>query len=42
MPNPKNPLSDPKSWSAETKLVHGGGIRTDMNETSEALFMNSG
>ena len=42
MPNPKNPLSDPKSWSAETKLVHGGGIRTDMNETSEAIFMNSG
>ena len=42
MPNPKNPLSDPKSWSAETKLVHGGGIRTDMNETSEALFLNSG
>jgi O-succinylhomoserine sulfhydrylase len=42
MPDPKNPLSDPTKWSAETKAVHAGGIRTDMNETSEALFLNSG
>jgi O-succinylhomoserine sulfhydrylase len=42
MPNPKNPLSDPKAWSAETQLVHGGGLRSEFNETSEAIFMNSG
>jgi O-succinylhomoserine sulfhydrylase len=42
MPNPKNPLSDPKKWSAETQLVHGGGLRSEFNETSEAIFMNSG
>ncbi len=42
MPNPKNPLSDPRRRSAETQLVHGGGRRTNFNETSEAIFMNSG
>ena len=42
MPNPKNPLSDPRKLSAETQLVHGGGIRSEFNETSEAIFMNSG
>jgi O-succinylhomoserine sulfhydrylase len=42
MPNPKNPLSDPKRRSPETQLVHGGGTRTPFNETSEALFLNSG
>ena len=43
MSNPKNhPLSDPKSWAPETQLVHGGGKRTSFNETSEAIFMNSG
>jgi O-succinylhomoserine sulfhydrylase len=42
MPNPKNPLSDPKNWSPETQLVHGGTRRTPFLETSEAIFMNSG
>src|SRR3954454_16992801 len=42
MPDPKNPLADPKSWSPETQLVHGGGLRTPFLETSEAIFMNSG
>ncbi|MEO8757376.1 MAG: O-succinylhomoserine sulfhydrylase [Devosia sp.] len=42
MPNPKNPLSDPNARSTETQLVHGGGIRSEFNETSEAIFMNSG
>lgn len=42
MPNPKNPLSDPKTWAPETQLVHGGGLRSEFNETSEAIFMNSG
>lgn len=42
MSDPKNPLADPKSWSAETQLVHGGGARSQFNETSEAIFLNSG
>ena len=37
-----HPLSDPKSWAPETQLVHGGSKRTHFNETSEAIFMNSG
>jgi len=44
-PMPKltnNPLSDPKNWSPETQLVHGGGKRSQFNETSEAIFLNSG
>jgi O-succinylhomoserine sulfhydrylase len=41
--NLKNhPLSDPKTWAPETKLVHGGSLRSEFNETSEAIFMNSG
>ena len=35
-------LSDPKNWAPETQLVHGGGRRTPFNETSEAIFLNSG
>ncbi|MEQ1769361.1 MAG: O-succinylhomoserine sulfhydrylase [Devosia sp.] len=42
MPDPKNPLSDPKRRSAATQLVHGGGMRSQFNETSEAIFLNSG
>ncbi|MBI4921538.1 MAG: O-succinylhomoserine sulfhydrylase [Devosia nanyangense] len=42
MSNPKNPLSDPKTWAPETQLVHGGGKRSQFNETSEAIFLNSG
>ena len=37
-----HPLSDPKTWAPETQLVHGGSKRTHFNETSEAIFMNSG
>jgi O-succinylhomoserine sulfhydrylase len=42
MPKAKNPLSDPKKWSPETQLVHGGSMRSAFNETSEALFLTSG
>ncbi|HEX4297322.1 MAG TPA: PLP-dependent transferase, partial [Devosia sp.] len=42
MPKPTNPLSDPKKRAPETQLVHGGTVRTGFNETSEAIFMNSG
>ncbi len=37
-----HPLSDPKTWSPETQLVHGGTKRSQFHETSEAIFMNSG
>jgi O-succinylhomoserine sulfhydrylase len=44
MPNSKknHPLSDPKNWAPETQLVHGGSMRSQFNETSEAIFLNSG
>src|SRR5690606_32428929 len=38
----KHPLSDPRNWSPETQLVHGGTMRSRFNETSEAIFLNSG
>jgi O-succinylhomoserine sulfhydrylase len=37
-----NPLSDPTNWAPETQLVHGGTQRSQFNETSEAIFLNSG
>lgn len=37
-----NPLLDPKRRAAATQMVHDGGKRTAFNETSEALFLNSG
>ncbi len=42
MAKSNNPLNDPKNRSPETQLVHGGVHRTGFNETSEAIFMNSG
>jgi len=42
MPKSKNPLSDPTKRAPETQLVHGGTVRSQHGETSEALFMNSG
>lgn len=37
-------MSDDKSakWGNATKLVHGGTIRSEFGETSEALFLTSG
>ena len=32
----------PSNWHPETALVHGGGLRSEFGETSEALFLNSG
>jgi len=32
---------DPK-WAPETKLVHGGALRSQFGETSEALFLTQG
>jgi O-succinylhomoserine sulfhydrylase len=42
MSRSKNPLADPKRRAAATTLVHGGTMRSPFNETSEALFFNSG
>ncbi len=35
-------LSNPEHWSAETRLVHGGSLRSQFAETSEALFLTQG
>jgi len=42
MSRENNPLADPKRRSPATQLVHGGTIRSEFHETSEALFLNSG
>lgn len=42
MSKSKNPLNDAKNRSPATMLVHGGTQRSQFNETSEAIFMNSG
>ena len=34
--------ADPSSWSPETQLVHGGVLRSEFGETSEALFLTQG
>jgi O-succinylhomoserine sulfhydrylase len=37
------PISaDPESWSPETRLVHGGSLRSQFGEASEALFLTQG
>ena len=41
MSKSKNPLNDNRR-AAATMLVHGGTQRSQFNETSEAIFMNSG
>jgi O-succinylhomoserine sulfhydrylase len=42
MSKTNNPLLDPGNQSAATQLVHGGTERSPFNETSEALYLNSG
>lgn len=34
--------TDKRSWRAETQLVHGGVVRSQFGETSEALFLTQG
>lgn len=34
--------SDPATWAPETRLVHGGVLRSQFGETSEALFLTQG
>ncbi|MBV8568845.1 MAG: O-succinylhomoserine sulfhydrylase, partial [Methylobacteriaceae bacterium] len=33
---------DPKSLRPATRLVHGGSLRSDFGETSEAMFLTQG
>ena len=40
--NKKTISADPASWSPETQLVHGGVLRSQYGETSEALFLTQG
>lgn len=42
MSKASNPLNDPARRAPDTQLVHDGATRTAFNETSEALFLNSG
>jgi O-succinylhomoserine sulfhydrylase len=37
-----NDLSNPNNWSAATKLVHAGTMRSQFGENSEALFLTQG
>ncbi len=39
---PKTISSDPANWAPETRLVHGGVLRSQYGETSEALFLTQG
>jgi len=32
----------PEAWAPETRLVHGGSLRSQFGETSEALFLTQG
>jgi O-succinylhomoserine sulfhydrylase len=42
MAKEKAPSRYPKSWREATKLVHGGTLRSQFGETSEALFLTQG
>ena len=42
MAKSNNPLSDPHLLRPDTQLVHGGTMRSQFGETSEALFLTSG
>ena len=42
MTNKTNDKSLFESWSPETQLVHGGTLRSQFGETSEALFLTQG
>jgi O-succinylhomoserine sulfhydrylase len=34
--------ADPRKWAPETQLVHGGSMRSQFGETSEAMFLTQG
>jgi O-succinylhomoserine sulfhydrylase len=39
MTNDKADLDAPQAWGLETRLVHGGSLRSQFAETSEALYL---
>lgn len=41
-PKPSNPSGDCENLALATQLVHGGTLRSQFNETSEALFLTQG
>lgn len=42
MANKKNRSTGPDTWAPETQLVHGGSLRSQFGETSEAMFLTQG
>lgn len=42
MANKKNRSTGPETWAPETQLVHGGSLRSQFGETSEAMFLTQG
>ena len=42
MASEKKPTADPATWAPQTRLVHGGTLRSEFGETSEAMFLTQG
>lgn len=42
MASEKKPAADPANWAPQTRLVHGGTLRSEFGETSEAMFLTQG
>lgn len=42
MASEKDKAQDSESWAPETRLVHGGSLRSQFGETSEAVFLTQG
>lgn len=42
MASEKKPTADPANWAPQTRLVHGGTLRSEFGETSEAMFLTQG
>ena len=38
----ETPSNDITTWRPETELVHAGTLRSEFNETSEALYLTQG
>jgi len=42
MSKPDDTLKNPANWLPATRMVHGGTLRSEFGETSEALFLTQG
>lgn len=42
MATKKDRSAGPETWAPETQLVHGGSLRSQFGETSEAMFLTQG